>query len=179
MTSLAHTPSSLRPSHLRAYLFGAGATTALTAGALVVFLSLAAFVAFKDLPLGGSSDDAGAAYLDSSTGAAPRSAAAALGAGHASVARDPVLGSHAGAVRFGGRDLSGATRNGGRFGGGSSRAGIGGGPAGGGGSGGGPAGGGPARPGGPGLSPPALPSPPAPPRAPSAPPPPPPPPPPR
>src|SRR2546423_12864892 len=81
MTSLAHTPSSLRPSHLRAYLFGAGATTALTAGALVVFLSLATFVAFKDLPLGGASDDAGAADLDSSTGAAPRAAAGALGGG--------------------------------------------------------------------------------------------------
>ena len=66
MSTLAHTESA-RPSHLRAhlsaYLLGGGATTALTAGALVVFLSLATFVAFNDVPFGGSSDDSGAAYL--------------------------------------------------------------------------------------------------------------------
>ena len=60
MTSLAHTASTPRfrqpRGHLRAYLAGVGATTALTSGALVVFLSLATFVAFKGLPFGGSSD---------------------------------------------------------------------------------------------------------------------------
>ena len=43
MTSIAHTASAphlAQPrTHLRAYLAGAGVTTALTSGALVVFLS--------------------------------------------------------------------------------------------------------------------------------------------
>ena len=67
MTTLAHTESTPRvPSlraHLGTYLAGAGATTALTAGVLAVFLSLATFVAFKGLPFGGSSDDPGLAYI--------------------------------------------------------------------------------------------------------------------
>ena len=100
MTTYTHTSSTrgwrhLR-AHLRAYLAGVGATTALTAGALVAFLSLATFVAFKGLPLGGSSDDAGAAYLGSNAGAAPATAAAALAAARAAVAKDPVPGSRAG-----------------------------------------------------------------------------------
>ena len=67
-------------THLRTYVAGVGATAALTAGALVAFLSLATFVAFNGLPFGGSSDDAGSAYLESSLSAAPTAAAAALGA---------------------------------------------------------------------------------------------------
>ncbi len=63
MTTYTHTASSPRFAHLRAhlpaYLVGIGATAALTAGALVVFLSLATFVAFNGLPFGGSSDDVG------------------------------------------------------------------------------------------------------------------------
>ena len=86
MTTYSHTASTRRfghlRAHLRAYLVGIGATTALTTGALVVFLSLATFVAFKGLPLGGSSDDAGAAYLGSNA-PAPATAAAALGAARA------------------------------------------------------------------------------------------------
>src|SRR2546427_13080301 len=96
-TYTTHTAGSrrlghLRP-HLRAYLVGIGATTALTAGALVAFLSLATFVAFTGLPLGGSSDNAGAAYLGANTTAAPTAAAAALGAARAAVAKVPVRGS--------------------------------------------------------------------------------------
>ena len=88
-----YTPAASNPrfSHLRAYLVGIGATAALTAGALVVFLSLATFLAFHGLPFGGSSDDAGAAYLDSNTGAAP-TAAAALGAARGAVAKNAALG---------------------------------------------------------------------------------------
>jgi len=92
-----YTPASSSPrfshlrAHLRAYLVGVGATTALTAGALVVFLSLATFLAFHGLPLGGSSDDAGVAYLDSNTGAAP-TAAAALGAARGAVAKNAAPG---------------------------------------------------------------------------------------
>ena len=55
MASLAHTtrrPSHVR-AHLSAYLAGLGATSALTAGAVVAFLSLATFVAFNGLPFGG------------------------------------------------------------------------------------------------------------------------------
>ncbi len=46
-------------AHLGTYVAGVGATAALTAGALVTFLSVATFVAFSGLPFGGSSDDAG------------------------------------------------------------------------------------------------------------------------
>ena len=54
MTTYTHT-SSTRSRWPSARLSGLvlGATAALTAGALVVFLSLATFVAFKGLPLGG------------------------------------------------------------------------------------------------------------------------------
>ena len=92
MTSLVHAisrPSKLR-SHLSPYLAGIGATGALTAGAVVVFLSLATFVAFRGLPsLAGSSDSTGAAYLTSNAGG-PQAAAAALDAARAAVAKDPV-----------------------------------------------------------------------------------------
>jgi hypothetical protein len=79
--------SSSGQSHLRTYLAGAGATASLTAGALVAFLSVATFVAFNGFPSGGTSTDAGTAYLDSSGTAAARAAAAALGVGHAAVTR--------------------------------------------------------------------------------------------
>jgi hypothetical protein len=96
MTSLVHAitrPSKLR-SHLSPYLAGVGATGALTAGAVVVFLSLATFVAFRGLPsLAGSSDNAGAAYLTSNSGG-PQAAAAALDAARAAVATDPVPRAH-------------------------------------------------------------------------------------
>ena len=79
MTAFSYAERTPRLSDLRAYLVGVGATAALTAGALVVFLSLATFLAFHGLPFGGSSDDDGAVYLDSTTSAAPAVAAAALG----------------------------------------------------------------------------------------------------
>ena len=85
MTTYTHTGQTPRfghlRSHMRAYLFGAGATTALTAGALVVFLSLATFVAFKGLPFGGSSDNAGAAYLGSNTSAVANNTIGGVAAG--------------------------------------------------------------------------------------------------
>ena len=119
MTTYTHIGTNPRlghlRAHLRAYLVGFGATTALTAGALVVFLSLATFIAFQGLPLGGSSDDAGAAYLGANATAAPTAAAAALGAAPAAVAKDPVPGSHAG-----GSGSSGGSAGGHRSGGGNS-----------------------------------------------------------
>jgi hypothetical protein len=97
MTAYTHTASRPRSGHLRAhlpaYLVGVGATAALTAGALVVFLSLATFVAFNGLPFGGSSDDVGSAYLDAGPSVAPAAAATALGAGPGAVAKDAATGS--------------------------------------------------------------------------------------
>jgi hypothetical protein len=96
MTSLVHAitrPSKLR-SHLSPYLAGVGATGALTAGAVVVFLSLATFVAFRGLPsLAGSTDNTGAAFLTSNSGG-PQAAAAALDAARAAVAKDPLPRAH-------------------------------------------------------------------------------------
>ena len=98
MTAYTHTQSSQRFGHLRAhlpaYLVGVGATAALTAGAFVIFLSLATLVAFNGTPFAGSSDDAGAAYLDS-TSVAPAAAATALGAGPGAVAKSAAPGSDA------------------------------------------------------------------------------------
>ena len=103
MTTLAHAIprfSHVR-AHLRAYLVGVGATSALTAGAVVVFLSLATFVAFNGLPsLGGSSNDAGAAYLSSNASTPPTVAAAALAAARGAVAKDPVPGARPGSGFF-------------------------------------------------------------------------------
>lgn len=47
-----------RNFNLRAYLAGAGATTALIAGAIVVFASLGAYVAFNGLPVGSGNENA-------------------------------------------------------------------------------------------------------------------------
>ena len=108
MTTYTHIASSPRFGHLRAhlrtYLAGVGATTALIAGALVAFLSVSTFVAFKGLPFAGPSNDAGAAYLgsDASAATAPAAAAAALAAAHAAVTKDPVPGSHGGGSGSGG-----------------------------------------------------------------------------
>jgi hypothetical protein len=98
MSTYTHAASRPRSGHLRAhlpaYLVGIGATAALTAGALVVFLSLATFVAFNGLPFGGSSDDVGSAYLDPSPSVAPASAATALGAAPGAVAKNAATGSN-------------------------------------------------------------------------------------
>jgi hypothetical protein len=100
-------------AHLRTYLAGVGATAALTAGALVAFLSLATFLAFSGFPSAGPSSDAGAAYLGSSGTAAARSAAAALGVGHAAVTKGALTG-----ARGGGPGSSGGANGGGGPGGG-------------------------------------------------------------
>jgi hypothetical protein len=97
MTAYSHVGTRPRFGHLRAhlpaYLVGVGATAALSAGALVVFLSLATFVAFNGLPFGGSSDDVGSAYLDAGPSVAPAAAATGLGAGPGAVAKDAATGS--------------------------------------------------------------------------------------
>ena len=162
MAGLAHTTPRARTTprlanlraHLGAYLVGVGATSALTAGAVVVFLSLAAFVAFNGLPtVAGSSSDAGAAYLSSNGGTPPAAAAAALGEARDAAAKGPITGAHRGGASFAGRPgdrgLAAAKAAGGS---GSDR----GGSAGPGGS---PGPGGSAGPGGPGAIPPSGPGP--------------------
>ena len=103
MASLAHT--TRRPSHLRAhlstYLTGIGVTSSLTAGAVVVFLSVATFVAFKGLPFGGWNGDAGAAYLSSNAAGSPIAAAAALGSARSAIAEDPLPAAYRAAYRNG------------------------------------------------------------------------------
>jgi hypothetical protein len=176
MAGLAQTTPRAQPTprlpnlraHLGGYLVGIGATSALTAGAVVVFLSMAAFVAFNGLPsLGGSSHDAGGAYL-SSDGSTPTAAAAALGAARDAVAKDPVSGAHRGSGSFG--DVSRAGSSGGGFSAGT-EASRGGGSSGGGSTG---PGGGSIGPGVPGATPPPgsgtpIPSAPTPPSVPSVP----------
>jgi hypothetical protein len=117
MTTYTHTASGPRAhlrSHLGTYVAGVGATAALTAGALVVFLSMSAFVAFNGLPFGESSGGAGAAYLEPVSTVAP-TAGAALGTAPDAVAKDPVrgsVGSGAGS-RSAAADGSGGSRPGG------------------------------------------------------------------
>jgi hypothetical protein len=95
MTTYTQTASGPRAhlrSHLGSYVAGVGATSALTAGALVVFLSVSTFVAFNGSPFGESSDGAGAAYLEPISIAASK-AGAALGGAPGAVAKDPARGS--------------------------------------------------------------------------------------
>ena len=162
MTTLAHsqpTQGSHLRAHLGSYLIGAGATSAIIAGVVVVFLSMAAFVAFNGLPFGGSNADSGAAYLTPGVDMAPKSAAVALGAARAAVAGDRARGSHGQDAGFAGanRNAAGGVRGGSESGGRSGAGGSSGGPTGGGPTGGGatvtpPSGGGPT--GGPTVNPP-------------------------
>ena len=58
MSTIAQTkPRPGRNFNLRAFLGGGTATTALIAAAVVVFSSLAAYVAFNGVPIGGSDED--------------------------------------------------------------------------------------------------------------------------
>ena len=74
MESAIKIPTVQRPSDKRAYLAGGGATAALVAAAVIVFLGIAAFVGFDGLPFG--SDDAVDTTVNL-TSDAPQAAAAA------------------------------------------------------------------------------------------------------
>jgi len=102
MSSLTQTESAPRLSHARAYLAGTGATGALIAGAAIVLLSLAAIVAFKGMPFGGSGGNAGTAYVGAKATGPAATAAAALAAAPGAVAAVPVPGAPAGAGLPGG-----------------------------------------------------------------------------
>ena len=95
MTAISHSQPAPSASHLRAYLAGTGATGALIAGVVVVFLSVAAFVAFKGAPFGGAGDDTGNLSLGANA-APPESAAATLAAAPRAVAAAPVRGAPVG-----------------------------------------------------------------------------------
>jgi hypothetical protein len=105
MTTLSETQAhGPRATHLRAYLAGTGATGALVAGALVVFLSLATYVAFNGIPFGGSGGNSDTSYVGVRASGTPAAAAAALGAAPGAVAAAPVPGAPigAGGARAGG-----------------------------------------------------------------------------
>ena len=92
MSSIAQTPATRTAPrvNLRAFLAGGAATTALVLAAIIVFASLAAYVAFNGLP--GSGDAAGGnatVRVASGSGGAPAAAAAAAAAAPAAVAAAP------------------------------------------------------------------------------------------
>src|SRR5919201_4396940 len=94
--------ATTRLSHFRAYLAGTGATGSLIAGAMVIFLSLAALVAFRGLPFGSSGGDFGSAYVDASRAGPPEAAARTLAAAPRNVASAPVPGAPVGAAGLAG-----------------------------------------------------------------------------
>ena len=90
----ATAPRAGRNFNLRAYLAGAGATTALIAGAIVVFASLGAYVAFNGLPVGSGNENAtqltiGSAEVTPTAGLLGRAAGAVAATAAASTATAP------------------------------------------------------------------------------------------
>jgi hypothetical protein len=85
-------PSPRRNANVRAYLAGGGATAALVAAAVIVFIGAAAFVGFNGLPFG--ADDAPDSTVNLATGV-PEAAAAAAGPTADAVAGDPATPSPA------------------------------------------------------------------------------------
>jgi hypothetical protein len=81
-------PSSANRFHLRAYLAGGGASTALVVGAVIAFLTIAALVAFNGLPFG-KDGNRGAAQVPGASGGAPEAAAAVAAAAPGAVAATP------------------------------------------------------------------------------------------
>ena len=95
ITPRAARRATQRRTNFGTYVAGIGATAALTAAALVAFLSVTAFLAFNGFPFAGSSEDAGAAYLDAT--ADPATAAGrAVATARTAVARNPVSASGGG-----------------------------------------------------------------------------------
>jgi hypothetical protein len=80
--------ASASRANLRAYLAGSGATTALIAGLLILFLAAGAFVAFSGNPFGGD-DASDSVTIGNQTAGAPEAAALALTPGPDAVAAGP------------------------------------------------------------------------------------------
>jgi len=85
-------PSAPRNGNLKAYLAGGGATAALVAAAVVVFVGVAAFVGFNGLPFG--ADDSADSTVNLAAGV-PDAAADAAAATAGAVSDDPVTPSGA------------------------------------------------------------------------------------
>lgn len=79
-------PRSTRNFNLRAYIAGGAATTSLIAGAVLVFASLATYVAFNGFPVGGDGESASRVTVAAEQSTAPEAAAAALGRAPGAVA---------------------------------------------------------------------------------------------
>jgi hypothetical protein len=78
-------PNPRRNANVRAYLAGGGATAALVAAAVIVFIGVAAFVGFNGLPFGADDSPDASVSLADVPGAAANAAAPTAGA----VADDP------------------------------------------------------------------------------------------
>ena len=90
MSTIADTePRSATRVNLRSYLAGGTATTALIAGAVIIFVSLAAYVAFNGLPTAGGPDSDDTVLVGPSGSGAPAAAASALAAAPGAVAATP------------------------------------------------------------------------------------------
>jgi hypothetical protein len=88
MSTLTDTYQPPRIGSISPYLAGTGATSALVAGALVVFLSVAAFVGFNGLPFGGTASQ-GTVRVGTGQAGAPEAAALALAGTPVAVAPAP------------------------------------------------------------------------------------------
>lgn len=82
-------PSSAKQVNLRAFLAGGTATVALIAGAVIVFVALATYVAFEGLPGGGDEGASDTVFVGSPAAGAPEAAAAALADAPGAVAAAP------------------------------------------------------------------------------------------
>jgi hypothetical protein len=100
MSSIAHKHGTAPPTrsaknfNLRAYVAGGAATIALIAAGVFVFGSLAAYVAFNGLPVGGGDDEDRSVAVQAADGAigAPASASGTLDAAAGAVAANPAAG---------------------------------------------------------------------------------------
>jgi len=90
MSTVAQTNMDAKPTRfsLRAYLAGGTATTALIAGVVVIFASLAAYVAFEGIPGGGEGSTGDSAILAGTPGA-PEAAAVVVRRASAAVEATP------------------------------------------------------------------------------------------
>ncbi len=106
-------PSARRRFDLRSFLAGGMATAALIAAAIVLFGSLAAYVAFNGLPSADEADAPGTQVVVSSGSKAPEAAAARLGRAPAAVAATPARGSTAASPAAAADGATGAGTSGG------------------------------------------------------------------
>jgi hypothetical protein len=105
-------PRARRNFNLRAYLAGGAATAALIAGAVVVFASLAAYVAFNGLPVGSGDENASQLTIEAGGLTSP-AAAGILNRAANAVAADAAARTAPGRSGSGNRNGSGNNPSGG------------------------------------------------------------------